>query len=86
MRLYYYLLTLLSTKKLAQINNDTTKVTKTDEMIKPFLSDSTLITKATQAYPELLEPTPTKTINQYKKIYQKFIVFNRNIKSQIQII
>ena len=73
---YYYVLTLLCTKKLAQVNNNATFVSQLDELIKPFLNDKSLIEKTTKEYPDLIESTPTKSINQYKKIYQKVVFYN----------
>ena len=76
---YHYVLTLLCVKKLAQINNNSTLVTQVDILIQPFLTDTDLITKATQDYPDLITPTPTKSVNQYKKLYQTIVSYNSSV-------
>ena len=76
---YYYFLTLLSAKKIAQINNNETFVSNVEKLIKPFFIDTTLISKVTKNYPELVEQKPTKSINHYKKVYQKVLSYNSSV-------
>ena len=75
---YHYVLTLLTIKKLAQLNNNTDKIDKADELLKPFISNSEIITKVTSEYPELLTKSPKSSTN-YKKIYQHVTLYNSSV-------
>jgi hypothetical protein len=76
---YYYVLTLLCVKKFAQINNNSVAYDNVQELINPFLSNAVLVERATRDYPELVEQSPTKSVNDYKKVYQKVIAYNSSI-------
>lgn len=73
---YHYVLTLLCWKKFAQINQDSTLITKYTQAIQPFLSDEALVQKITTQYPELITDNPTKSVGDYKKVYQKVVEYN----------
>ena len=73
---YYYFLTLLCTKKLAQINSNSDNIQNIQNKIDQFLSNSSFIFKANKDYPELLSSEPTKSLSEYKKIYQNVIKYN----------
>ena len=76
---YYYVLTLMCVKKFAQINSNTAVVASTQALIQPFLANAALVARATKDYPQLVAPNPTKSVNDYKKVYQKVIAYNSSV-------
>ena len=76
---YYYVLTLMCVKKFAQINSNTAVVASTQALIQPFLANAAFVARATKDYPELVAPNPTKSVNDYKKVYQKVIAYNSSV-------
>ena len=76
---YYYALTLLCNKKLAQLNQNSQLVSKIELELSPFLRDTTIMTQASSTYPELVSATPTKSVTDYKKIYQTVVQHNSSV-------
>ena len=76
---YYYVLTLMCMKKFAQINNNYTLINNTHKLLQPFLDNSVIVSRAIKEYPELVEANPTKSLTNYKKIYQKVISYNSSV-------
>ena len=70
---YYYVLSLLSRKKLAQLTNNTDLVEKISKELNCFSQE---IEKAKQNYPELVSENPTKSLKDYKKLYQQISIYN----------
>lgn len=75
---YYYVLTLLCMKKIAQLNNPS-QVDKLDKLIQPFLSDTELVSKGTSEYPDLFSTSLTKSLKEYMKIKQSVISYNSSV-------
>jgi hypothetical protein len=73
---YHYILTLLAAKKLAEIAKNTNKITKLDTLLDEFPLTDPLRIKAGIEHPSLVSHTPTKTMIEYKKIYQDVVKYN----------
>jgi hypothetical protein len=72
---YYYVLTLLCNKKIAQLNNNNVLVKKLENELKSLL-DSTIVSRVQKNIPELISNSVEKTLTEYKKIYQKVVKYN----------
>ena len=70
---YYYALSLMVMKKLAQVNKNEKRVLELATEIEQF---SDIVKKTKVEYPELHEINATKSLEHYKKIYQKVSVYN----------
>ena len=72
---YYYILTLLCVKKIAQLNNDIDKLIYTEKVIDPFMETDEMY-KIKIEYPSLCSENPTKSLTKYKQLYQEFTKYN----------
>ena len=73
---YAYFLLQLCNKKFAQLNQNNDLIKKLDVIIKPFMQDYVLTSKALAEYPELTSESPIKSVNSYKKIFQHLSSLN----------
>jgi hypothetical protein len=48
-------------------------------LIKPFLINSNIITRGLIEFPELISVNPTKSVNEYKKVYKQLISNNSSV-------
>ena len=72
---YYYILTLLCKKKIAQINNKVI-TQKVENELESLMKDTVLLSRIQENHPELISVNPIKSLSQYKKIYQKVVQYN----------
>ena len=76
---YYYLLTLYCLKKFAQINSNNELVVKYNNILSPLLTDIGLVSRANTEYLVLTQEKPSKSLVQYKKLYQKIVRYNSSV-------
>ena len=73
---YYYVATLLCTKKLAQLTNNSKLLLQTNQKLQPFFVDSEMISRLTSEFPDLIPEEPVLELTEYKKLYQKVVEYN----------
>jgi hypothetical protein len=71
---YNYTLCLLANMKIAQMSNLPDVAQNMATELKPLLAD--VINRASAEYPELTSEKPLKSLDEYKKIYQKVLRYN----------
>jgi len=73
---YYYVATLLCTKKMSQLINNSELLLQTNQKLQPFFVDTEMISRLTSQFPELISEEPVLKLKEYKKIYQKVVEYN----------
>jgi hypothetical protein len=72
-------MTLLCNIKIAQVNNNSEKVNDMNLLLQPFVYNREIINKGFTEYPEIFFNTPTKSLKQYKKLYQEITAYNSSV-------
>ena len=71
---YNYILCLLTNKKIAQMSNTPDVVQAMSTLIEPLLPS--IVQRVSVEYPELTSDKPQKSLDEYKKLYQKLLRYN----------
>ena len=76
---YYYFVTLLSSKMIALLENRHDDVKKINDKLIQFETDANTRERTQKEYPQLLQLSPTKTLQEYKNIYQESVMKNSSV-------
>ena len=76
---YYYVLTLLCRQKIAFLSNDTETLKIFTQKVEEFKKDAELMSKISTEYSQLTTDNITKSLSDYKKLYQEIVKYNSPI-------